>query len=107
MARNDPASTAPTLEMAGDGVCRVSGALTFATVTTALAQSGALFRAGTGPLVLDLSGVDRVDSAGLALLVEWLRLAQATGRTLTYRHIPRQLLAIAGVSGIDGLLPAV
>jgi len=49
--------------------------------------------------------VVRADSAGLALLVEWMRAARRAGRPLRYRAIPPQMLAIARVSSLDQVLP--
>lgn len=56
-------------------------------------------------LDIDLSQVERSDSAGLALLVECLRQAHRSGKTLRFFNIPAQLLAIARVSSLDKVLP--
>jgi phospholipid transport system transporter-binding protein len=86
--------------MRRDGTAEVSGELTFATVPTYLQRNGALF-AGSGDLVFDLQGVTRADSAGVALLVEWLRLARAAGRTVRYLNMPQQVDALIRVSGLE------
>jgi phospholipid transport system transporter-binding protein len=86
--------------MRPDGTAEVSGELTFATVPAYLQGNGALF-AGRGDLTIDLRGVMRADSAGVALLVEWLRLARAAGRTLRYRNLPPQVDALVRVSGLE------
>ncbi|MEW6647745.1 MAG: STAS domain-containing protein [Pseudomonadota bacterium] len=93
----------PRIENGADGL-RVAGDLTFATVTALLNGSSALFSAGSGPLSVDLSGVGRADSAGLALLIEWSRLARAAGRELQFRAVPAQMQAIAAASGLSGIL---
>ena len=54
--------------------------------------------------MLTLSGVSKADSAGLALLLEWLRQAGAGGVELHYVNLPGQLLAMAQVAGVDGIL---
>jgi len=56
-------------------------------------------------LDIDLSQVERSDSAGLALLVECLRQAHRSGKTLRFFNIPAQMLAIARVSSLDQVLP--
>lgn len=94
----------PRIEADGAGL-RVSGALTFATVTALLRESRGLIGAGAGPLAVDLSGVTHADSAGLALLMEWLRLARDAGRELEYRAITEQMLAIASAGGLLETLP--
>ncbi len=90
---------------AGDGGCRVEGELTFDTVTSVLMQSEPAFRSGEGELAIDLSGVTRADSAGLALLMEWIRRAKGAKREVRFRQIPEQMLAIARTSDMDSLLP--
>ncbi|ROR29770.1 STAS domain-containing protein [Inmirania thermothiophila] len=86
------------LEAAGPGRVRLAGALTHETVP-ALLERG-LPAAGEG-LTVDLAGLDRVDSAGLALLIEWLRRARGT---LRYEGAPQPLRALARVGGVAGLL---
>jgi phospholipid transport system transporter-binding protein len=56
-------------------------------------------------LDVDLSQVERSDSAGLALLVECLRQAHQSGKSLRFFNIPAQMLAIARVSSLDQVLP--
>jgi phospholipid transport system transporter-binding protein len=86
--------------MRPDGTAEVSGELTFATVPAYLQRNGALL-ASSGELVVDLQGVTRADSAGVALLVEWLRLARAAGRTVRYVNMPPQVDALVRVSGLE------
>ena len=54
---------------------------------------------------IDLQGITRSDSAGLALLVEWMRAAQRLGKPIQFLNIPAQMLAIARVSSLDQVLP--
>jgi phospholipid transport system transporter-binding protein len=56
-------------------------------------------------LDVDLSDVQRSDSAGLALLVDCVRQARQTGQVVRFFNIPAQMLAIARVSGLDEVLP--
>ncbi len=97
-------SQPPRIELDGANL-RVSGAMTFATVTGLLRESQGLIGAGDGPLRVDLSGVSHADSAGLALLMEWLRLARGAGRELEYLAVTEQMLAIAGAGGLLEILP--
>lgn len=104
MRRAPQSAVRPRLERA-DGVVRVSGDLTFATVTALWRDSQPLLGAGGARLQIDLAGVGHADSAGLALLVEWLRNARTAGVELVFQAVPAQLLAIASASGVDRLLP--
>lgn len=87
------------------GVCRVEGELTFATATALLRQSEPLFVPGEEALTLDLSAVTRADSAGVALLLEWIRRGRRAGREVRFRQMPEQMLAIARTSGVEPILP--
>ena len=92
----------------GEGRFQVSGELTFNTVTALLAESRrTLFAAPAEALELELKGVSRADSAGLALLIEWMRMARAANCTISFRHLPEQLQAIARTGELEPLLPVV
>lgn len=81
----------------------VSGALTFDTVPGLYHVSTAWF-AGDGELVLDLGQVTRADSAGLALMIEWLRRAQGANRRLRFANIPAQVQTLIRVNGLQDAL---
>lgn len=66
---------------------RITGELSFATVPGVLPQIGKLLSAGT----LDLSGVTRADSAGVALLLE---LRRRHGRPLPITALSPQLSSL-------------
>jgi len=53
---------------------------------------------------LDLSGVSASDSAGLALIVDWVRTARAKGVALRLHEVPVQLASIADISGLGTLV---
>ncbi|MFM8333463.1 MAG: lipid asymmetry maintenance protein MlaB, partial [Candidatus Methylumidiphilus sp.] len=75
----------------------------FASVEAALRKTANFF---TEPkrIVFDLAGVAKADSAGLALLLEWLGQAADADVELHYANLPRQLLAMAHVAGVDEIL---
>ena len=82
---------------------RVVGSLEFTTVAALLAVGSAAICAGRAP-VIDLAAVTGSDSAGLALLIEWLSVAKSAGRTLRYENIPSQLRQLARLSDLDSLI---
>ncbi|MCU0766581.1 MAG: STAS domain-containing protein [Gammaproteobacteria bacterium] len=94
------------IEPAGDRRFRVSGVLDYGTVATLEARGHALFAAVPDALV-DLSGVERANSAGLALLLEWVDRARAERRRLRYEAVPASLVDIARMSNAVDLLPLV
>lgn len=81
----------------------VTGALTFETVPDLYRNSASWF-AGAGDLTIDLTQVDRTDSAGLALLIEWLRRAQAANRRLRFTNIPTQVQTLIRINGLQDAL---
>jgi len=96
--------SAPVFECLAAGSYRVIGALSFATVPALMSTSSGLF--GQNKAVsLALDGVERIDSAGLALLVSLVRQARQADCTLTLTGAPEQLLGLARVGGVDHILP--
>ncbi|MCL2160352.1 MAG: STAS domain-containing protein [Betaproteobacteria bacterium] len=81
-------------------VVELKGALTLETVAAWLGRA-----LPAGDLVFDFSGVTRVDSSALALLLAWLRRSRARGRVVELRAPPESLLALARLYGVDALLP--
>jgi phospholipid transport system transporter-binding protein len=73
----------------------VTGALTFETVP-GLYQNSSNWFAGAGDLTIDLAQVERTDSAGLALLIEWLRRAEP--RISCVCNIPTQVQTLIRIA---------
>ena len=96
-------SEAEVIEVSG-GRLAINGELTFASVPL-LWERYCDRVSGKAELDIDLSGVQRSDSAGLALLVECVRQAHQTGKSIRFFNIPAQMLAIARVSSLDQVLP--
>ena len=53
---------------------------------------------------VDLSGITQADSAGLALLLEWITWANHTVREIRFTGMPNRILAIAKTTEVDALL---
>jgi phospholipid transport system transporter-binding protein len=85
-------------------IIKMAGELTFSTVGTALTETEELFTSITD-LDIDLADVSHSDSAGLALLVHWVRTAKTNNKKIVFHNIPSQILSIADASGLDKLLP--
>ena len=101
-----PGATATfTLTPTAAGRCAAQGQLTFATARGARQQGlTALGGAGTGPVEIDCGAVSLADSAGLAVLLDWLGAAKGAGQTLRYTHLPEDVVALARISEVDELL---
>lgn len=83
----------------------VVGELGFDTVRGLLATGGTRFAGAATQFEVDLSGVSQGDSAGLALLIEWQKLATRAGKTVRFTRVPAQLRALAQISEIESFLP--
>jgi phospholipid transport system transporter-binding protein len=86
-----------------DGSWLLQGELGFASVPSVLQHAG-VNMLGKEQVTVDLAGVTRSDSAGLALLVEWLRESELAGNTIRFVNVPAQLLSIARVCGLEEIL---
>ncbi len=84
---------------------RVRGALGFSTVAGLWDEGLPLFRRLSGPCELDVSRVERVDSAGVALLVEWMRLARERGAVLRITGAPPAMRDLIQLADLQDLLP--
>ena len=83
----------------------VRGEMTFATAVSGLKQAAALLAENHRVMRFDLAGIDRADSSGVGLLIEWLRMARSCGCHLDFSNIPPALRAMIRVGGVEGILP--
>lgn len=84
----------------------VSGALTFETAREAYAVGLRTLRngGGTSPLQVDCAGVNESDSAGLAVLIEWLATGTKAGRKVSFSNLPEGIRAAAEISEVTEIL---
>lgn len=73
------------------------------TVTDLHKRSEQAFR-GAASLEIDLANVPEGDSAGLALMIEWLRLAKQHQQQIHFKNVPEQIAALARISEVENLL---
>ena len=69
----------------------ITGNLTFDTAPELLAQSQSWFGAGAAQIVVDLAAAGRTDSAGIALLLEWIEMSRRQGLQIRFTNLPSQL----------------
>ena len=95
----------PFVLTGGDGKLQAGGPLTFASARRARELGlDAVGAAADGALVIDCQGITVSDSAGLAVLLDWLAAARAQGRSLRFTHLPQGLAALAQISEVNELL---
>ncbi len=105
----EPGQGGGSFELAASGDARLAarGPLTFATARAAREQGlAALARTRASGLEIDCSGITFSDSAGLAVLLDWLGAVRRAGRTLRYTHLPEDLVALGRISELEELLAA-
>ena len=85
----------------------LTGDLTFSTVTALAKRMQAVSKQGKMPRSIDLSGVSRIDSAGLALLLEWqstFRKQSDTSSLMEIQKPPEALIKIARLCDAEAYL---
>lgn len=95
--------TAAIAERDGE-VLYVRGKLDFDSVAHLWNATESLF-ATCPPAQIDLGGVGHANSAGVALLVEWLGWTHRSQRELAFINVPAQMRAIIEVAGLETILP--
>jgi phospholipid transport system transporter-binding protein len=95
-----------SIEQGGAGLV-ARGELTFATARAARAAGQrALLSVSSAVVPIDCAGVTKADSAGLAVLLDWLGAAKSGGKMLRFEHLPSAIVAIAQISELEELLVA-
>ena len=97
---------APQPHPASGETLALTGALSFDTIPTVLEQS-AQYAARTDlpdRLTIDFAGVTGVDSAAVALLLEWRRQSAARSKRLDFINLPPNLLALAELYGVADMI---
>lgn len=93
------------IEHSGENGFLINGELSFASVPQLLKEGERKLLAAGRSVTVDLRGVSRTDSAGLALLVEWTRRMRRGGHEVSFINIPQQMMALARLSGLEQVLP--
>lgn len=81
----------------------LSGELDFCNVMSLYAKSLAHI-AESKHLIFNFAQLTTSSSAGLALMVEWVKMAEREQKTIEFKSISADLVAIAAVSGLDKII---
>lgn len=101
------AGAAPAVELQerSPGKFAARGPLTFATARRARESGLKAFPAATSrELEVDCTEVTSWDSAGMAVLLDWLGIAKRSGRSMHFARLSEQVQAIARISDALELL---
>ena len=85
-----------------DGQLFVSGAMNQQTAAALLLDGEPWVRAADR--VVNLTGIEAVDSSALAVLLGWLRAARSAGKTLQIVEAPTAFVSLASLYGVTPLL---
>lgn len=89
-----------TLVEQSPGYFTVEGNLTFASIDQQSLKSFKFLK-GIDRICIDLAKVGTTDSAGLALMIEWIKHSRMIRAQLWFKNVPEQLQALAKLSGLD------
>ena len=95
--------TITKVERDGEFRFHVQGDMTFSSVKNLLQRSNELF-SSIEALEVDLSQVDHADSAGLALVLEWMAQAAERNARIVFTGIPESMVSIARLCHVESLL---
>lgn len=87
-----------------DGVLSLVGEIGFDNAGAALEQ-GQQAIATSKELTIDLGGLTHSNSAGLAIMIEWLATARRHGHSISFKGIPDGLSQLAEVCQVREMLP--
>lgn len=80
----------------------VSGPLTVDTATALSKQGASLLAAGSREI--DLAQVTRVDSSALAVVLAWLKAANAAGHSLRLHNLPASFESLVRLYDLEDVL---
>lgn len=82
----------------------IKGKLDFDTMVRLHQQGSQWIQQGVVSIV-DLQAVEHSTSAGVALLLDWFRIAKQQKLSLYFMHLPKQMRAMVEVFGLTDILP--
>lgn len=96
--------SALSIEKIDEGHARISGRLGFHEAASAADRWRELATTGSGEIVADVGALESVDSATLAVLLEWAARVQSSRRSLRLVAAPAGLVALARLCDAESLL---
>ena len=88
-----------------DNVLSVQGDLDVYSVAEAIKQGCHLIDINESFTVIDLSQVEKIDSAGLAFVIELMKVARKQNKNLLFKNIPARMHAVADFYGLSEVIP--
>ncbi len=88
-----------------DNRLSVQGDLDVYSVAEAIRQGSKLIESNDSFEVIDMGDVKKIDSAGLAFIIELMKLAKKNNKNIQFKNIPARMHAVAEVYGLSQILP--
>ena len=87
-------------------VLQIEGALNFVSMPRILDETALYATQQSLPdcLAIDFANVTDIDSSAVALLLHWRREAARLGKSLRYVHLPKNLVSLANLYGVDDMI---
>lgn len=85
-------------------VLRICGDLDFSNAMSIYQKSLEAFSSPYSMIVIDFSGVKSTNSAAVALIINWMRHAHKTDKSIMFRDLSADIMSVAKASGLDKLI---
>lgn len=90
-----------------DSTWHISGELTRLSVPALWPEGIAAILKAKDTIVIDLANIHESDSAGVALLIEWMRIAKKNHKAIFFQNINMAMQSIIRVSRLEPILAPV
>jgi len=88
-----------------EGGISLKGDLLFSTVSSVFAEGCKLIKNHKSSAVdIDMSNIEKIDSAGIALLLDWKRLCDAHNKKYQLKNLSQQALSLISTNKLEPLL---
>jgi anti-anti-sigma factor len=91
----------------GNGALQLFGDLDFNNVMSLYQKSIKLFSSQSAILTLDFAGLRSTNSVALALIVNWMRLAEQTQKSIKLLNLSPEVMSLAKASGLDKVIEPI
>lgn len=89
-----------------DQILSIQGALDFSNVMSVYKKSLAQIRLHR-ELMFDFAKLNSSNSAGLALIIEWIKLSKQQNKIFHFKNLPADILSLAKAAGVDKMVEGV
>lgn len=83
---------------------KISGDLDFGNVMSVYKKSLDYFTSELKALTVDFSGLKTTNSAALALIIDWIRLAKKQNKSIQFAHLSSDIISLEKASGLDKII---